>query len=273
MFELIAVATALIGSLAVGSWDLKTSNVPGKIVFPMLAAGVLLHAAESLLSGSYAPIVLCLEVGVAYSLFSIMMYYLGAWGDGDSALFAAVGFLVPAAPSFAAATVFPFALTYFMNVFIIGAAYSIAYSAALVLKSRKLRAGVAKAIRADARFYPILLVPAIAACFFLPLPAVFLLAALIVALPPLYRISCAVEKGLQRRISTRELRADDIVGQDIPFLGIKKRFIRGLTKKEVAIIRRRMKYVLVRDGIRYTMVFFIALAFTLVVGDFLSFLF
>jgi len=272
MFELIALVVALVGSLAVGLWDLKTSNVPGKIVFPMLALGIILHAASSFFSGSYVPFVISLEIGIAFSLFGIMMYYLGAWGDGDSALFAAMGFLVPRAFDFAAATFLPFAFSYFINVFIIGAFYTIAYSTVLVFRNAKLKNSVVKDIRKDAKFYPFLLAIPLAVYYFFPIKAAAFLAVLIAIMLPLYRVSRVIEKGLSRRISTRDLREDDIVGQNISFLNISKRYIRGLTKAEVRVIRRKMKFVLVKDGIRYTLVFFLALAFTLAFGDFFSFL-
>ncbi|MFQ6010509.1 MAG: prepilin peptidase [Candidatus Aenigmatarchaeota archaeon] len=267
MFELIAVAVALVGSAAAGLWDLRTTNVPEIIVFPMAALGILIHAAESFLSGTYAPIVISLQVGIAFTLFGILMYYLGAWGDGDSALFAAIGFLLPSAPSFAAFTIFPFPVTFFVNLFLIGAVYSIIYSIALVLRSKKLKKKVTREIRSDIKFLPIFIVPAALLVYLLPHALTVALAVLIVLLFPLYRVSRAIEKGLKKRISTKKLREGDMVAQNIPFLKISKRKIRGLTKREVRAIRRKMKYIYVREGVRYTIVFFLALSLTLFYGD------
>ena len=267
MFELAAVAVALLGSAAAGYWDLRTSEVPDILVLPMAALGILIHAAESYVTGSYVPIVSCLQVGIAFTLFGIVMYYMGAWGGADGALLAAFGFLLPSAPSFAAFTIFPFPLTLFINVFVIGALYSVIYLVALVYRSAKMRKKVSKEIRNDIRFLPIFIVPAALLVYMLPHAITVALAALIVLLFPLYRVSRAVEQSLVRKISTRKLREGDMVNQNIPFLKISRRQLRGLTKKEVRAIRKRMKYVMVREGIRYSLTFFLALAFTLCYGD------
>jgi hypothetical protein len=75
------------------------------------------------------------------------------------------------------------------------------------------------------------------------------------------------------RIPTSKLKVDDMIGEDIPKLGIYKRFIRGLKKEEVKKIKRMKKYVTIREGIRYGMVFPITLILTLFFGDIFLFLF
>ena len=76
------------------------------------------------------------------------------------------------------------------------------------------------------------------------------------------------EKVFKKKISTKNLKVDDMLGEDLPKLGIKK-LLRGLTEKEVALIKRKMKFVVVADGVRFGPVFFFALVFSLIVGKFL----
>lgn len=87
------------------------------------------------------------------------------------------------------------------------------------------------------------------------------------------RIKVLLTKGYYRKISVRKLKVDDMIGEDIPRLKIYKRFIRGLTKKEVGKIKKMKKYVIIKEGIRYGIVFPLTLLFTLLFGDFLFFLF
>ena len=74
------------------------------------------------------------------------------------------------------------------------------------------------------------------------------------------------------KISSKKLQEGDMIAQDIPKLKILKRQIRGLTKDEIKKIRRIKKYILIRDGIRYGPVFFLALLATILYG-FIPFLF
>ena len=76
-------------------------------------------------------------------------------------------------------------------------------------------------------------------------------------------------KGLDfyRKIPTSKLKVDDVIGEDIPKISIRKNLIRGLTEKEIKKIRKHKKYVIVREGIPYVIVFPIALIVTLYLGD------
>jgi hypothetical protein len=79
----------------------------------------------------------------------------------------------------------------------------------------------------------------------------------------------SIRKGFYKKIPVSKLKIDDMIGEDIPKLKIYKKFIRGLTKKEVQKIKKMKKYVIIREGIRFTPVFFISLIITLLFGDIL----
>ncbi len=81
-------------------------------------------------------------------------------------------------------------------------------------------------------------------------------------------------KGLEfyRKIPSSKLKIDDVIGEDIPKIKIFKKKIRGLTTAEIKKIRRYKRYVIVREGIPYVIVFPIALAITLYFGDLILFL-
>ncbi|MCD6476798.1 MAG: hypothetical protein J7K26_01360, partial [Candidatus Aenigmarchaeota archaeon] len=78
-----------------------------------------------------------------------------------------------------------------------------------------------------------------------------------------------VEKSFYKRISVKKLKVDDMIGEDIPKINIYKQRIRGLTKDEIKRIKKYRKYVIVREGIRYSPVFAISLIITLIYGDIL----
>ncbi len=139
MFEILYIIIALVGLTACGLWDLKTSNIPDQICIPLIFIGIILHAAESLVLGSWNPITMCLIVGGLYGVFAFTMYYSGQWGDGDAAMLIALGVLVPTAT---VPTFFPFALTLFINMVFVSAIYSVIYVLFLVKNPKIKRKGL-----------------------------------------------------------------------------------------------------------------------------------
>jgi len=219
MFETIYLLVAIFGSTLAGLYDLiwTRTNVPDNLVYGFIASGILLHGIESFYLGSFNPIILSLQVGGLFLLFGLFMYYTGNWGGADAGILAGIGFVLPTAVS---PTFFPFALSYFINLTILGAIYSILYLFYLIRQPGIQRKGL--------EFY--------------------------------------------KRISTSKLQVDDVIGEDLPKINIYKKKIKGLTLKDINKIKKHKKYVIIREGIPYTIAFPIALAFTLYFGDLILFL-
>jgi hypothetical protein len=59
-----------------------------------------------------------------------------------------------------------------------------------------------------------------------------------------------------------------MLGEDIPKLRLYRKYIKGMTKEQVAKIKKNKRYVVIREGVRYGIVFPLALLFTLFFGDF-----
>ena len=85
------------------------------------------------------------------------------------------------------------------------------------------------------------------------------------------RFSKTIEKSFYRKIPVSKLKVDDMLGEDIPKIRLYKRYIKGLTEKQIDKIRKVKRYVVVREGIRYGIVFPLSLVFTLLFGDFFLF--
>jgi hypothetical protein len=166
----------------------------------------------------------------------------------------AIGVLVPTL-SFAH-TFFPFALSFFINSFFIGAVYSIAYSAILAIRSPGMCKGFVKSMSSP---YIIFLVSRpdshvayIAGCLHKDALAAVLLSFTMIVL---WKFAKSMDNGFYKRIPTSKLRVDDMIGEDIPKLRIYKRLIKGLTKEQVVKIRKMKRYVMVKEGVRYGLVF------------------
>lgn len=126
MFDMIFFYIALTGSGLAGLIDLKTTEIPDKIPYVMIAFGLIGHIITSIIIGSYWPILFSVITGLIFLGFGFLMYFGGQWGGGDAKILSAIGFLLPYSV-FQGRTLFSFPLSYFLNVFLVGAAYMIIY--------------------------------------------------------------------------------------------------------------------------------------------------
>ncbi len=284
-FSYIYIALALGGSAICGLYDLKTTNMLDRLAIAMIVSGIGLHAIESLLTGSIMPLALSLVAAGAFFAFGFFMYKAGYWGGGDGELLIAIGALVPYAPFQSALSLslssLSFSLNLFINSFIIGGFYSIAYAGAIGVMNKKVRNAFSLKMKTEAKgtfmlvagtyliLWSILYIFSAGGFPFLPAIMSVLLFLLLI----LFKFAKVVEEeGFYRRIPVSRLKVDDMIGEDLPSLGIFKKEIRGLTAAEVSRIRRAKKFVTVREGVRYSIVFAIALAFTLLFGSFVNLL-
>src|SRR3989338_6537412 len=239
MFENIPLYVAAVGASVAGYIDLRTTEIPDEIPAAMALFAVLWGGMAFLSSGSTLLAASLLVGGVFFAL-GFVMYYTGQWGGGDAKLLASMGMLVPQAPAFAVFTFFPFALSLLLNVFMLGAVYIVFYAFAVSLPNKKVTRAFVKDVSGgwkEIGLFSIVLVAAVLGTMkmitgTLTQQYVSLALALVpggVGLFVLWRFLRIVERvGFQRKISTRKLRAGDMIGEDIPELGLRKKLIRGL---------------------------------------------
>ncbi len=261
------MAIALLGTATAGWIDFKTSDIPDKLVAAMIILAFAFHGLEFFLSGSAANLQSAFFYLVIFGIFSFAMYFGKAWGGGDGALLTAVATLLPTAPF--GSSLLPFPLTYLFSIFLVGIFYSVFY---MLWKINSV-AGVRKEFSADFKGVSFVsstsFLSAISFIIFAFTQNIFVLPlALGFAFPLLEKMQKLSEKIFKKKISTKNLKVDDMLGEDLPALKI-KRLLRGLTEKEVALIKRRMKFVVIADGVRFGPVFFFALVFSLLLQNYL----
>ena len=270
MFEIILLAVALVGGFAAGIYDLKTSNVPDKLCIGMIVLGLLIHAYTGVATGDFTNLTNSLLFGGLFLVFGLGMYYTGQWGGGDGELLVTFGVLLPTVP--AVNTYFPFAISFFINSFFVGAAYSIIYSAFMMYKIPKMRRKFTKQFEGKRTKLTIFSFFIVSLLFLLSSRMFFFWICITLVILILFqKFAKSVEQGFLIRIPVSKLQPDDTIGQDIPEFGIYKKLIRGLTKKEVNKIKKHRKHVIIKEGIRYGVVFPLSVVFTLIFGDFIFF--
>ena len=261
MIELFLIVVGLVGGFAAGFYDLKTTNIPDQLCVSMIIIGLITHILTGVFTGDFSYFVNSLLFGGAFLGFGLLMYYTGQWGGGDGELLVAMGVLLPSLHS--VATFFPFSVSFFINSFFVGAFWSIAFSMYYVYKNpaltRKFLSGFRRPTVALLAAAPLLMSFALA--FFDR--ALSTISFLIFLLVIFYRFSKVIEQAFYRRIPVGKLRFDDMLGEDIPSLRLYKKHIKG----QVIRIKKAKKFVIIKEGVRYGIVFPLALLFTLFFGD------
>jgi Flp pilus assembly protein protease CpaA len=274
MFEWFLLIVALVGSFIAGIIDLKTTEIPDEIPHLMAGVGIVLHLIESIAISSYTPILYSCLAGFGFLAFGFFMYYTGQWGGGDAKMLSALGFLLPTLPN--AKTFFPFSLSLFFNVFFIGAIYMFVYAFAISLKEKKVWTEFSHELKANARMLVLLNVAIafalilfgvfamrflVGLSFFELLMMEFKLVAFVALLFFVWRFSKVVEEVVfKKKIPVSKLREGDVL--------LESKLWEGVTKEQVKMIKKSgVKHVWIKEGVRFGLVFPLALLFTLFIGD------
>jgi Flp pilus assembly protein protease CpaA len=276
MIDLILLTIALAGCFVAGAIDLKTTEVPDWIPYAMMGAGILGAIYKSYVAGSFAPILLSGCVGIGYLGFGFMLYYLGQWGGGDAKILSGVGFLIPNL-TVSRELFFPFYIGYLFNVFFVGAIYMIAYILVVSFIDRKIWAKFFGDIRTVSRKYLLF-----ALAGFLLLSAAFSyitvsvlgivplwfsikfslsLLCMVAAMFLLWRFAKTVEEvGFRRKVPVSKLKVGDVL--------MESKLWEGITKEQLREVKASgKKHVWIKEGVRFTPSFFLAILFTMFLGE------
>lgn len=288
VFDYAFLAAALIGTFIGGWLDLKTTEIPDWVPLGMAITGAVIHAVRALYFWDLSLVFWALAVAGGFLAFGYLLYFSGQWGEADVLMLAAIGFLIPQPLSMfkvsALAAGFLYPLTFILNLFVIGAAYSIIYAFILALINKKVFPAFWKDVRQHDRQLAIILgllaaagAGAIYLVYFFYIPLFTLMSVLIVApavlaLYLLYRFAKVLEKvAFKKRIPVARLRPGDMLAEDIKARGLRisSRLYIGLTQKQVAQIKKLRKggRVWIKEGIRYSISFFFAILATWFFGN------
>lgn len=274
MFPLIPLIVAFAGSIYAAIWDLRTTEIPDEIPHAMIIFALLYYGIQSVIESNPWIFLNSIIAGGAIFALGFIMYYAGQWGGGDAKVLAAIIFLLPVSN-----TVLPFPITYLLNVFIVGAGYMILYSFALALMNRKIFSAFFVDVRKNKAVFALGSISLFAVVAIINYSIFALLAYPInylsifqnslipvvaaVALFSIWRFAKAVEEvGFKRKIALSKLKVGDVL--------IDSKIWEGITEKQLKRIKKsEKKFVWIKEGVRFAPTFPLALAFTLIYGDFL----
>jgi Flp pilus assembly protein protease CpaA len=272
------------GLLTVGAYtDIRWREVPDWLNFAGIAAGLGTRAIYSLATGQWSYILAGLAGLVAALVVAYAMFYLGQWGGGDSKMLLALGALLGIDWSMSS-----YGVAFVVNVLLVGAAYGLIWSLALALIHRRTFAKEAvNLLRQPMTKWSLCLSVLVAivfavAAFFLPSPLRLSLALFAIAMPCIFFLGIAikaVELGCMiRRVPPTVLTEGDWIVEDVVVDG--KR-ITGPADLGVSIPqikklielakKRKLKTVLLKEGIPFVPSFLLGFFVTVMFGNLLSF--
>ena len=281
----ISLAALLFGMIT----DFKIREVPDWLSFSCIFAGVGIAIINSIISGSWSFIINSLAglaLGVA---LGFLMYYTGQWGGGDSKLLMGLGALLGLKVyGFNLSEIFDsFLISFLINILLVGAVYGIVWIFILGIKNRKKLAKRFKEIRNSREFtrlrwvFFFLLIAIILMMLFLPNnPLKYYSIGIILLgfiLSYLWLFIKAVEDlAMIKKIDVSKLTEGDWIYKDVKINGKKICGPKdlGITKEQIKKLlelkkKKKIKEVLIKEGIPFIPSFFTGFILTIFYGNLL----
>ena len=276
-YQIVALATAFVGSSIAAIWDLKTTEIPDQIPYIMMAVALVAYGVQAYVESNYWIILNSLIAGLSFLGFGFLMYYFGQWGGGDAKLLSAIGFLLPTAPSGFPTLLFPFSLSFLFNLFLVGAVYMLVYASILAVMNTKIIERFISDVKSSSNIFVLgsvslflifvilnLLISnflsiRINAEFLINISVLPLIATIFIFV--IWKFAKAVEEvGFKKKIPMQKLRVGDVPEYF--------KLWEGITEKELGKIKSSgKKTIWIKEGIRFGGAFPLALLFTLYFGD------
>jgi Flp pilus assembly protein protease CpaA len=257
MIEIIVIA--LVGTIAAGLWDLKTTEVPDRLPVAMVGIGLLYWFVTGLMTGIYTNFIFSATIGTTLLAIGLLLYKKGQWGGADAWVLAAIGYTIPVYEGSL------FIIPYLFNFMIVTVVYTIAYAIVIGFLNRKVFGKLKKDLMTHSRIVitPFVCLAGVLIAYLftssrliLPLIGIIGFLSFMVIF---WRYALVIENNVfKRKIHVSRLRKGDVL--------VKDNWV-GLTERQVKQLKSRKNYVTIKDGIRFVPVFSIALALTLLYGN------
>lgn len=284
VYSLILISVILIGLAAATITDLKIREVPDWLSYGLIVVGLSLNLLFSFIYWDYWFLINSLAGFLLFLIFALIMFYAGQWGGGDAKVLIGLGAMIGLDVRFIG---FPFLITFFINILLIGATYGLICSLTLAFKNwnnffREFKKALHSSKTKKSRNYVIIFIFLILFLSFLSRGTIFssfLFALALLALVTfcLWIFVKAVEKACMiKSMPPNELTEGDWIVRNIKYkgkyicgpkdLGIEKKQIKELVK---LYKQKKIKEVLIKQGIPFVPSFLIAFIVSLFFGNLL----
>jgi len=249
-------AVAIIWLIFASVQDVRKREIANWLNFSLIGIGLAFKLIIGL-GGNWNVFIYGLVGFAVFYVLALIGYYSGAVGGGDAKLLMGIGAVLP---SGSLIEIIYFGLMFIGIFLIVGAVYSLVYSAFVAGANRiRFRAGFNHVFgRIWKRYYFIIPLFVLVVLFRLEIQFI-LLGGLLLVLPALYAYTKAVDSCMIKLVSWNELQEGDWILGDMM---IGKRLIRsranGLTADEVKLLKKMKRKVFVKHGVPFAPVFLIS---------------
>ncbi len=261
MEEYFLFAAGFIGTLMASIQDMRKREIDNVLNFSLLILGLTYHAFNAIFSHNYTAFIYPALGFLIFLVIGNLFYYSRMFAGGDAKLLIALGPFIFIGNSLIQSLEYMF---YFILLFlIVGSIFGILYSAVISLRNLK---SFSKYFRQEISRKKSLLF--ISLGFFIIFLAVgfyidkifLFLSFLFLVFPFLLVYAKAVEKaGMIKEIVYKKVREGDWLYKSV---NIRSKTIKpswqGLSKSDIALIKKAKKNVIIREGIPFVPVIFIA---------------
>ena len=283
MLDIIIYTTCIIGLIIAAVTDIKTREVPDWLNFSLITAGIGLNLLFTVILHDYKYILNSIAGFLAFLIIALIMFYTGQWGGGDSKIIMGIGALIGLDLSFKQTVLIDFII----NSLIIGAAYGLLWSSILTIRKWKSvtkearRISKSKKVKASKKVLFLLILILIMFIIFKrdPIIKFFLLGTLVLSIITFYLwiyIKAVEKSAMLKLVTPNKLTEGDWIAKDVVVdrkricgpkdLGISKTQIKEL----ISLYRKKkLKKVLIKEGLPFVPSFLIAFIITLFVGNIL----
>ena len=268
--------------LLIGSYtDIKTREVPDWVNFGLIGAGFGINILFSVIYWKINFIVSSIIGFAAFFILAYTMFYTGQWGGGDSKILMGLGALI-------GIDIFSkkfFLLDFLINALLIGALYGLLWSIFSIFRNKKKfykffkkfmlnkKVVLAKKI-AFVSFIILILLAFIVDDKFVRLMLFYLAAISLITFYIWIAIKAVENACMLKYVKPQQLTEGDWIAKDIKIdgkyitgpkdLGIEKKKINKL----IALYnKRKVKKILIKEGIPFVPSFFVAYVITLIYGN------
>ncbi|MBX4196458.1 A24 family peptidase [Candidatus Pacearchaeota archaeon] len=238
--------------------DLRSREVSNWLNFSLVAFAIAYRAFYSIFTKDFGFFLwglagFALFFGLAYAF-----YYARAFAGGDAKLLMGIGIVLPFASLF---DLWYLSLIFIFLLFFLGALYSLIYSIYIVWNNRK---NFKMFLAPQYALLVFVLGIALVINGILYAPSFWLketlsVAGLILCISMLYLYLKALERCMIKRISPEKLTEGDWLHQDVKVgKHVIKKSVHGLSWKDIRLLRKFNKSVLIKEGIPFVPAFFLA---------------
>jgi len=278
MLDILLIIITVIWLTFASISDLKTREVPDWISFSLIIIAVAFLLIQVISERSLKLLINPLIFGITFTIIAYTMYYTKQWGGGDTKLLIPLGIIFSTYPElnyFNPILNFPFPMILLINIFVIGTLYCLFYSFYLAIKHKErfIKEFKKNEFKKAKIIAVILALSLVIITIYLPYPRnilSLLLSLIILITPYLIAFVKSVEKGCMfEKISVNKITEGDWVAENIynnKKLILSKHNL-GVTKKQIEVIKKLKKDVLVKNGLPFIPSFLIAVIVSLIFGS------